>query len=141
MHVGDALGDLLQLGRRHGLRLPGNLVQFFKTLAMAEGLLQKIHSESRFSGYLRPMAGKLVFQGFAARQGVEHLRDSALDLAELASDLPRRLDRVLGEIERGNPRIWRRVEDMEPLIKRLERVAARTNAAILVAACIGHLEQ
>ena len=136
VHVGDALGDLLQLGRRHGLRLPGNLVQFFKTLAMAEGLLQKIHSESRFSDYLRPMAGKLVFQGFAGRQGAEHLRDSALDVAELTSDLPRRLDRVLGEIERGNLRIWTRIEDVEPLIKRLERVAARTNAAILVAACI-----
>ena len=102
VHIGDALGDLLQLVRRHRLRLPGNLVQFFKTLAMAEGLLLKIHPEWSFADYLRPMAGKLVFQGFAARQGVEHLRDSALDLAELASDLPRRLDRVLGEIERGN---------------------------------------
>ena len=64
------------------------------------------------------------------------MRDSALDLAELASDLPRRVDRVLGEIERGNLRVWTRIEDMEPLIKRLERVVARTNAAILVAPCI-----
>jgi hypothetical protein len=82
------------------------------------------------------MAGKLVFQGFAGRPGADHLRDSALDLAEFASDLPRRLDRVLGEIERGNLRVWTRIQDMEPLVKRLERVAARTNAAILVAACI-----
>ena len=103
---------------------------------MSEGLLLKIHPESRFSDYLRPMAGKLVFQGFAGRQGADHLRDSALDLAEPTSDLRRRLDRVLGEIERGNLRIWTRVEDMEPLVKRLERVVARTNAAILVAACI-----
>jgi hypothetical protein len=80
--------------------------------------------------------GKYQIQGFAGRQGADHLRDSALDLAELASDLPRRVDRVLGEIERGNLRVWTRIEDMEPLIKRLERVVARTNAAILVAACI-----
>ena len=82
------------------------------------------------------LAGELVLQGFVGRPGADHLRDSALDLAELVSDLPRRLDRVLGEIEQGNLRIWTRLEDMEPLVKRLERVAARTNATILVAACI-----
>ena len=103
---------------------------------MAEGLLLKIDPESSFADYLRPMAGKLVLQGFVGQQGADHLRGSALDLAELASDLPRRLDRVLGEIERGNLRIWTRVEDLEPLVKRLERVAARANAAMLVAACI-----
>ncbi len=136
VHIGDALGDLLQLARRHRLRLPGNLVQFLKTLAMAEGLLLKIHPESSFADYLRPMAGKLVLQGFVGRPGADHLRDSALDLAELASDLPRRLDRILGEIERGNLRIWTRIEDLDALLKRVEQVAARTNATILVAACI-----
>jgi ubiquinone biosynthesis protein len=136
VHIGDALGDLLQLVRRHRLRLPGNLVQFFKALAMAEGLLLKIHPESSFADYLRPMAGKLALQGFVGRPGVDHLRDSALDLAELASDLPRRLDRILGDIERGNLRVWTRIEDLDALLKRVEQVAARTNATILVAACI-----
>jgi hypothetical protein len=111
-------------------------VQFFKALAMAEGLLLKIHPESSFADYLRPMAGKLVLQGFVGRPGADHLRDSTLDLAELASDLPRRIDRILGEIERGNLRVWTRIEDVDTLVKRLERVAAGTNAAILVAACI-----
>jgi ubiquinone biosynthesis protein len=136
VHIGDALGDLLQLARRQRLRLSGNLVQFFKTLAMAEGLLLKIHPESSFADYLRPMAGKLVLQGFVGRPGGDHLRDSAPDLAELVSDLPRRLDRLLGEIERGNLRIWTRIEDLDALLKRVEQVAARTNATILVAACI-----
>jgi ubiquinone biosynthesis protein len=136
VHIGDALGDLLRLVRRHRLRIPGNLVQFFKALAMAEGLLLKIHPESSFADYLRPMAGKLALQGFVGRPGVDHLRDSALDLAELASDLPRRLDRILGDIERGNLRVWTRIVDFDALLKRVEQLAARTNATILVAACI-----
>jgi predicted unusual protein kinase regulating ubiquinone biosynthesis (AarF/ABC1/UbiB family) len=118
VRFGDAFGELLQLGRRHRLRVPGNLVQFFKTLAMSEGVLLKIHPESSFSDYLRPMAGKLIFQGFVGRQGADHLLGSTLDLAELASDLPRRLDRLLGEIERGNLRVWTRIEDVEPIVKR-----------------------
>ena len=134
--IGDALGDLMQLVRRNRLRLPGSLVQFFKTLAMAEGLLLTIHPESSFADYLRPMAGKLVLQGFVGRPGADHLRDSGLDFAELAGDLPGRLDRILGEVERGNLRVWTRIEDLDALLKRAEQVAARTNATILVAACI-----
>ena len=43
---------------------------------------------------------------------------------------------MLGGIERGNLKVWTRVEDLEPLIKRLEHVFARSNASILAAACI-----
>jgi ubiquinone biosynthesis protein len=136
VHVGDALGDLLELSRRNRLRLPGNLVQFFKTLAMCEGLLLKLYPESSFSDYLRPMAGMFLLQEFTGGKTTEQLRDSALDLAEFASNLPRRLDRILGEVERGNLRIYTRIEDVEPIVKRLERLAARANAAILVAGCI-----
>ena len=64
------------------------------------------------------------------------LRDSAVDTAELAIELPRRIDRVLGEIERGNLRVWTRIEDIEPLIKRVEHLVARSNTTVLAAACI-----
>jgi hypothetical protein len=47
-----------------------------------------------------------------------------------------RIDRVLGEIERGNLRVWTRVEDIEPLMKRLEHLIERANATMLAAACI-----
>lgn len=63
-------------------------------------------------------------------------RDSVADAAELSIALPRRIDRVLGEIEQGNLRVWTRVEDIEPLMKRLEHLVARSNATLLAAACI-----
>jgi predicted unusual protein kinase regulating ubiquinone biosynthesis (AarF/ABC1/UbiB family) len=42
LRFGDAVGEVLRLVRRHGLRLPGTLVLFFKALAMCEGILQTI---------------------------------------------------------------------------------------------------
>jgi ubiquinone biosynthesis protein len=136
LRFGDASGELLQLVRRHGLRLPGALVQFFKALGMCEGILQDIDPDSRFSDYLRPMVGKLYYQGFAGPQFFGRLRDSALEAAELSIELPRRIDRVLGQIERGNLRVWTRVEDVEPIVKRLEHMVARSSATMLAAACI-----
>ncbi len=136
IRFGEAMNELLQLIHRHGLRVSGALVQFFKALAMCEGMLEAIDPDSSFSDYLQPLIGKLVYQAFAGPQLLSRLRDSAVDAAELSIELPRRIDRVLGEIERGNLRVWTRVEDIEPLTKRLEHVVERSNATILAAACI-----
>jgi ubiquinone biosynthesis protein len=136
IQFGAAIGELLHLVRRHQLRLPGNLVQFFKALAMCEGILEVIDPDSSFTDYLQPILGKLMYQTLAGPQLFDRLRDSVVDATELSIGLPRRLDRLLGEIERGNLRVWTRVEDIEPIIKRVEHVAARTNATLLAAACI-----
>src|SRR3981081_3140055 len=135
--IGNALGELLHVLRRHQLRLPANLAALIKALVMCEGILQSLDPESSLADYLQPMAGKLVYQGVAGGEGaVARLRDSALDAAQLSIELPRRIDRVLGEIERGNLRVWTRVEDAEPLIKRWEHTVERANATMLAAACI-----
>jgi ubiquinone biosynthesis protein len=135
--LGNALGELLHVLRRHELRLPANLAALIKALVMCEGILQSLDPGSSLSDYLQPMAGKLVYQGIAGGDNaVDRLRDSALDAAQLSIELPRRIDRVLGEIERGNLRVWTRVEDADPLVKRLEHMVERANATILAAACI-----
>ncbi|MGZ9928183.1 hypothetical protein ACXYTC_24725, partial [Escherichia coli] len=41
-----------------------------------------------------------------------------------------------GEIERGNLRVWARLEEGELLVKRLEHLVERVNATMLAAACI-----
>jgi hypothetical protein len=65
-----------------------------------------------------------------------NLRDAAVDATELGISLPQRIDRVLGESERGNLRVWARVGDFDPLVNRPAHVATRSNATILAAACI-----
>jgi ubiquinone biosynthesis protein len=136
LRFGEAIGEVLQLVRRHGLLLPGTLVDFFKALAMCEGVVQNIDPDSSFADYLQPMVRKLIYQAFAGPDLLGRLRDSVADAAELSIALPRRIDRVLGEIEQGNLRVWTRVEDIEPLMKRLEHLVARSNATLLAAACI-----
>ncbi|MDB5072729.1 MAG: hypothetical protein JWM87_3840, partial [Candidatus Eremiobacteraeota bacterium] len=135
--LGNALGELLHVLRRHQLRLPSNLAALIKALVMCEGILQALDPESSLTDYLQPMAGKLFYHGIAGGDhAAERLRDSALDAAQLSIELPRRIDRVLGEIERGNLRVWTRVEDADALVKRLEHIVERVNATMLAAACI-----
>lgn len=136
VNFGEAISQLLELIRTHGLRLPGNLAQLFKALVMCEGLLQEIDPEASLSDYLEPLTGKLIYQRMAGDQWTERMRDSAMDAAELSIELPRRIDRVLGEVERGNLRVWTRVQDLDDVMTRFERIVERANATMLAAACI-----
>lgn len=136
VHFGDAIGELLDLVRRNRMRLPGNYALLFKALIMSEGLLQTLDPGTSLSSLLEPLTDKILYGRLSGDQWVNRARDSAVDAAQLSIELPRRIDRVLGQIERGNVRVWTRVEDLDTAIARFEHVVERANATMLAAACI-----
>jgi ubiquinone biosynthesis protein len=136
VRFGEAIGELLDLVRRNRMRLPGNYALLFKALIMTEGLLQQLDPETSVSTLLEPLTDKILYGRLSGDQWIDRVRDSAFDAAQLSVDLPRRVDRVLGQIERGNLRVWTRVEELDSTIARFERVVERANATMLAAACI-----
>ncbi len=136
MHFGEALGEMLELIRRFGLRLPGNLALLFKALAMTEGLLESVEPDATLNDHLEPLVEKLMYGQLSGDDWIERARESAYDAAELSIELPRRLDRVMGEVERGNIRVWARIEDLETMVSRFEQTIERANLTMLAAACI-----
>lgn len=136
VELGKAIDDLLELVRRHALRLPGNVAMFFKAVAMSEGLIESIDPEKTIQDFIKPMSEKLGASRITSDEWAERLKYSALDAAELSIELPRRADRVLADIERGNLRVWARIEELEPTLQRMERMVERINLTLLAAACI-----
>ncbi len=136
VRFGDAIGELLELIRRHRMRLPGNYALLFKALVMTEALVEVLDPGTSLSDLLEPLTGKVVYGQLSGDRWYERARDSAMEAAELGIELPRRVDRVLGQVERGNVRVWTRVEDLDETVKRFERVVERANATMLAAACI-----
>lgn len=136
VRFGEAIGELLELVRRHRMRLPGNYALLFKALVMTEGLLQTLDPNTSLGALLEPLTDKIIYGQMSGDQWFNRARDAAMDAAQLSVELPRRVDRVLGQIERGNVRVWTRVEDLDTTITRFERVVERANATMLAAACI-----
>lgn len=136
VHFGDAIGELLELIRRNRMRLPGNYALLFKALIMTEGLLQTLDPNTSFSNLLEPLTDKILYGRLSGDQWANRMRDSAVDAAQLSIELPRRVDRVLGQIERGNVRVWARVDELDSTMTRFERIIERANATMLASACI-----
>ncbi len=136
IEIAPALSDMLDLIRTYGLRPPSALTIFFKTVAMSESIISTVAPERTLADFLRPISERAAVARLAPNEWFDRARLSALDTAELSIDLPRRADRVLADIERGNLRVWAKLEDLEPALRTIERVVERANATMLAAACI-----
>lgn len=136
VELGPAINDLLDLIRRHTLHLSGSAAMFFKALGMSEGLIVAIDPSKTISDFIRPISEKIAVARLTSDEWLERMKLSALDAAELSMDLPRRADRVLADIERGNLQVWARLTDVDPALNRMERMVERVNVTLIAAACI-----
>ncbi len=136
VEFGAALSEMLEVIREHRLRMPASVSLFFKAAAMSEGLILAIAPNKALGDFLEPVASSITVAKFDPQEWGERAKVAAIEAAELSVELPRRADRVLADIERGNLRVWTRVDDVEPALRRLEAIAERVNATMIAAACI-----
>ena len=132
----SAIGDLVEIARRHRLRLPRDLSLLFTVLIIAEGIVAELDPEFRFAGALAPYARRHILAGMTPAAVMQQLEEFGLDLAELIADLPRRLNRISEAIETGGVEVHVRTDEMDALLARLERLGNRIAASVLAAALI-----
>jgi len=136
VEISAALEEMLEIIRAYGLRPPATVAMLFKAIAISEEIVMATTPGKTLTEFLEPIARRVEAQRFSPEDLAHRAEMSAMDIAELSIDLPRRADRVLADVERGNLRVWARFEELEPTLRRLERMVERANAAMIAAACI-----
>jgi ubiquinone biosynthesis protein len=137
----SAIGEILEIVRRHHLRVPRDLSLLFTVLIIAEGLVAELDPAFRFAEALAPYARRHLLSGMTPDGVMRRLEEFGVDLAELASELPSRLGRISEAIETGGLEVHVRTEEMDALLARAERLGNRVAASILAAALIDALAQ
>jgi ubiquinone biosynthesis protein len=131
--LGQAIADLTDITRRHGLRLPRDLALLTKALIMEEGLAATLDPGFQISKALAPFAQRHLLAQLSPTALLRRLERLGLD----ASELPGQLHRMLNDgIE-----VHVRTTDLEPLVERLERLGNRIAVSVLAAAAINSLAE
>jgi ubiquinone biosynthesis protein len=134
--LGGVIRSLLEVIRRHRLRIPRDLSLLFRTVLLEEGIVQTLDPEFRLVESLSPLARQHLFASVTAAGLLGRARDTGLDLAELASELPGQVRRVLDVIDDGGFDVHLRASELEPLMERAERLGNRIALSVLAAALI-----
>ena len=137
--VRSAITEVLEIVRRHGLRVPRGLSVLFTTLIIAEGVVAELDPDFRFAEALAPYARRRLLSAMSPGDVIRRLEEFGVDLAELAAGLPARLNRISESIEAGGLEIHVRTDEMDALLARTERLGNRVAASVLAAALVNGL--
>jgi ubiquinone biosynthesis protein len=137
----SVIGEILEIHRRHRLRVPRDLSLLFTVLIIAEGIVADLDPQFRFAEALAPYARRHLLSGITLAGVTRRLQQSGVDLAELATELPPRLNRISEAIESGGLEVHVRADEMDALLARTERLGNRVAASVLLAASINGLVQ
>lgn len=130
------LHDVLEVTRRHRLRLPANLLMVARTVVMVEGLGAILDPEFELSNVIEPYARHLVARRYSPRLWSQRLGEAGFDAVQLGLDLPLRARRLLNDLERGTLEVGTRPTGYEPLMDQVERIANRIVLGVIAAAFI-----
>ena len=132
----DRLEESLAIARRHHLYVPVRLTLLSKTIIMHEGLARHLDPEFNLAEHLAPYARELAVKAYLPQRWAKRIVPALLDLSELMVTLPRRIDRLLGQVEQGNVSLNMRVQETEHVLDTLNRMINRLILAIIAAGFI-----
>jgi len=128
------LADLLQLANRTGLRVPGTLGLFVKSVTNLEGVGCSLNPAFSFTGEMQPLVAQLLARSVMLPQ--ERLMQFGLDLRNFSLEAPRQFSQLLRRFSSDELVFALQLEGLESLRATLERLSQRVSLAILVAALL-----
>jgi ubiquinone biosynthesis protein len=132
----EVIEAVMTVAFRYHLRLPSRLWLLGKTLAMMEGVGLQLDPDFDIFVVSQPYVRKFLWQTVSPQTWGKRLLKSGQDWGELLAELPRRVPRLVDQLEEGDLQLTLRIREIEALLVRLDRVGNRLAISVLLAAFI-----
>jgi ubiquinone biosynthesis protein len=136
LSMAQMLNDTLAMAAAHGIKVQSDLITLARCIAMSEGLGERLDPNFHLIDFARDFLERHYIESRSPHALFERLRDSYPDLAEVALNLPRRVRRLLGSLERGEVTVTARLEKTDELMESIQRSANRLSMSVLVTGTI-----
>ena len=138
--MGEAVfREAMDIARRHRLVIPAHLSTLIKTMLLLEGIGKELDPGFSMGAATGPLANQLIELRYSPLRRSHQTATAGLDAAWLTTELPNRLRRLLGDMERGELGVNLKLAGLEPALRRFERLGNRIVAVIIAAAFLNGL--
>lgn len=132
VHLGRIVSGLFRISSRHRISIPPDLTLLFKALVTIEGVAKEVYPELDVMEEAKPYVKRLLLERYNPDRLASDMAELLQSSHALLQALPRRVDRLMGEIEQG--RLVIRVEEADPRRSALARERAAARAAVGISA-------
>jgi len=128
--------ELSEIAFRHKLQLPSELALLLRVISMSEGMGLMLDPEFHYLEYASPIIKKHWKERTSLRSRLGQIGRSTAEAADFSLGLPRRTQRLLGRIERGEFELNVRHERLEEVTREFQRMTNRLSMAFVLAASV-----
>lgn len=128
--------EVLQRARENGLRVPGNMGLYAKTLANLEGVARTMDPEFNLPNQIKPLMTDLFQRQLLGEAPLPALLRTALDLKNLGLQSPRQIELLLDRVTSETLQWKFSIRELEGLRRSLDDSANRLSFSIVVGSMI-----
>jgi ubiquinone biosynthesis protein len=128
---GAFIADMVEVLRWRHMRLAPDLALLLKTIAMGEGLGEEVDPTFNLMEVYEPLIEEVARGRITLSAWAKQLALTGIDAIESGMEIPQRLRRILGDIERGGFEINIQPSSFDPYFQRLERLVNHVLIALL----------
>ncbi len=136
VRIADFLSDILGAAFKHRVRLPADLALLARTVVVLEGVARTLDPSFVLAGYLEPFVVQLLKERISLKHTLWEAASTLHDLEGMLRVLPRRIDLLSEQLERGEMTVGIDVRHLAQALRKLDAIGNRLSFSIVVAAII-----
>lgn len=136
LEVGRIVLEIQRISGNSGLRLPANLALVGKTLVNLDTIAKKLAPDFNPNEAIQRHSADLIRRRMRDRVSLGNLFQNSLEMAEIAAQLPKRINEVLTQIGDQGIRLNVAAIDEAKFIRGFHKIANRITSGLIIAALI-----
>lgn len=132
----QVLNEILGMAFRYGMQMPGELTMLARLSTINEGISMTLYPEFRMLDFAAPIVLGFWRNQRSPDKMIPQMARTALDGMELSLSLPRRISRLLKQMERGQLELNINYEGLRQFANQMERMTNRLAMSIVLGAVI-----
>ncbi len=136
LSASGVLGEFFQIILRHGLQLPGELVAMTRAITISEGTANLLYPELKLFEFAAPYMRKFWKDERSPGMVGQRMGRAMMDSMELGLELPRRANRLLNQLERGQMEINLNHQELNDIVAKLQNMTNRITLGMILSAVI-----
>lgn len=136
LNITDLLNRLTTLLRDHQLSLPPDLTLLVKAFITLDGLGRQLEPDFNLVQVATPLLERIFLERYSPASLFKRGKDNLFNLAELLTDLPRDLHRLVESLSHGSISVKVDINKPDWLSKELDRAINRLSVSLVTSALI-----
>jgi ubiquinone biosynthesis protein len=132
----DLFKEVQPLIYEYKLRVPSDYWLLIKTAIIMQGVGLKLDPEFDIFGHAQPYLAKLFRRAWAPSSWGPGILRFGMEWKDLAAELPRKMNRITDQLERGDLTVKAELPQLQPIFHRVDIIVNRVINAIILAALI-----